>query len=461
MDNIFEGVKKVHLIGIGGIGMSGIAEYLSRKKFEVTGSDINISPITTRLKKFGVKIFEGHDEKYLSEDADLVIYTSAVKEDNGELSKAKRLGKKLVKRAEALGSIVNDKFVIAVSGTHGKTTTTAMIAKVLMENNLDPTVFVGGTLDFLDGGSSRIGNSRIAVVEADEYDKSFLQLNPDIIVITNIDADHLDIYKDIDDIKDNFRKFVEMSKPNSKVIACGDDVNVTEVLKKIKNKTLYGFKKSNDYVIDEISHDKKGVSFKIDRDEIRIKVLGNHNILNSAATYLTAKEFEITDERFNETMKTFHGVKRRLELKFDNGIRIYDDYAHHPAEVKATLDAIRKIHQGRLITVFQPHLYTRTRDFYKEFAAAFSETDILFLAKIYPAREEKIEGVSSEMILNEYNKTGKEGFCIEDKDKILDDLENIAKEGDVIIFQGAGDITELCNKFVKRIKAKSNWTVPL
>lgn len=461
MDNIFEGVKKVHLIGIGGIGMSGIAEYLSRKKFDVTGSDINISPITTRLKKFGVKIFEGHDEKNLAEDTDVVIYTSAVKEDNEEFKKAKRLGKKLVKRAEALGSIVNDKFVIAVSGTHGKTTTTAMIAKVLMENQLDPTVFVGGNIDFLDGGSSRIGKSRIAVVEADEYDKSFLKLNPDIVVITNIDSDHLDIYKDIDDIKDNFLKFVEMSKPNSKVIACGDDENVIEVLKKIKNKTLYGFKKNNDHVIYDISHEKKSVSFKIDKEEIRIKVLGNHNILNSAATYLTAKELDITDERFNETMKTFHGVKRRLELKFDNGIRIYDDYAHHPAEVKATLDAIRKIHQGRLITVFQPHLYTRTRDFYKEFGAAFSETDILFLAKIYPAREEKIEGVSSELILNEYNKKGKDGFYIEDKDKILAELENITKEGDVIIFQGAGDITELCSKFVKRIKVKSNLTVPL
>ncbi|MDQ3019962.1 MAG: UDP-N-acetylmuramate--L-alanine ligase [Bacteroidota bacterium] len=461
MENLFDGIKKVHLIGIGGIGMSGIAEYLARKKNEVTGSDILMSPITNRLLKFGVKIYEGHDEKNLGDDTELVIYSSAVKDDNEEYKKAIRINKKLIKRAEALGNIVNDKFVIAVSGTHGKTTTTAMIAKILIESKHDPTVFVGGNIDFLDGGSSRIGKSNIAVVEADEYDRSFLTLNSDIIVITNIDPDHLDIYKDIDDIKNNFRKFIDNSKKNLKVFAFGDDNNVVDVVKDLKNKTLYGFLKNNDKRIDDVHFGKKGVSYRIDGDYIRLKVLGAHNILNSAATYLIAKQFNVDDEEFNETMQTFHGVKRRLELKYDNGIKIYDDYAHHPTEVKATLSAIRKTNPGRVITVFQPHLYSRTRDFYKEFGEAFLETDILLITNIYPAREKEIEGVSSELIFNEYSKRKKEGKYIEDKDMILKELDRITKDGDVIIFQGAGDITNLCAMYVKQVKAKSNWTVPL
>ncbi len=465
MENIFENVKKVYLIGIGGIGMSGIAEYLARKNYEVLGSDMILSPVTKRLEKFGIKINEGHDENNLTDDCEVVIYTSAVKEDNPEFIKAKKLNKKLIKRAEALGSIVNDKFVIAVSGTHGKTTTTAMIGKILTESKYDPTVFVGGSIDFLDGGSSRIGQSNIAVVEADEYDRSFLHLKSNIIIITNIDSDHLDIFKDIDDIKDNFRKFIKNGKPDLRIIACGDEKNVIDTVKDFKNKQFYGFKKNNDFVIDNITHGKKSNCYSIAGDDIRIKVLGNHNILNSAAAYLVSRQLNINEENINRSFETFYGVRRRLELKYNNGIKIYDDYAHHPAEVKATLEAIRKTNPGRIITVFQPHLFTRTRDFYREFAEAFSGTDILLLLKIYPAREKEIAGVNSELILNEYNAkklndTGT-GQYIEDRDKILDELEKIAREGDVIVFQGAGDITELCGKFVKRIKAKNNWFVPL
>lgn len=461
MNNIFEGIKKVHLVGIGGIGMSGIAEYLVKKNFIVAGSDMAASPVTRRLSKLGVKIYEGHNANNLSDDTELVIYTSAAKNDNVELVKAERLGKKTVKRAVALGHIINNKFVIAVSGTHGKTTTTAMIAKVLIENKYDPTVFVGGSIDFLDGGSSRIGNSEIAIVEADEYDRSFLQINSDIIVITNIDPDHLDIYKDIEDIKMNFKKFIDNSKKDLKIFACGDNINAVDILKDKKNKALYGFKKNNDKIIEDINYGKKGVSYRINDDYIQLRVLGEHNILNSAAAFLVAECFNIGDERFNESMQSFQGVKRRLELKFDKGIKIYDDYAHHPAEVKATLSAIRRVKPARVITVFQPHLFSRTRDFYKEFGEAFSGTDILLLAKIYPAREKEITGVSSEMILNEFNKKNKEGKYFEDKEKILDELDSISKDGDVIIFQGAGDITNLCSKYIKRVKAKSNWKVPL
>lgn len=468
--NIFDGIKKVHLIGIGGIGVSGIAEYLTGKNFQVTGSDMSKTFITRRLEKTGVKIFEGHSAENLPDDTELVIYSSAVAADNPELLKAKELKIKTVKRAEALGNIVNDKFVIAVSGTHGKTTTTAMIAKILIDSRIDPTVFVGGNIEFLDGGSSRLGKSNIAVVEADEYDRSFLQLKPDIIIITNIDADHLDIYKDLDDIKDTFRKFIAKGKKDLKVIACGDELNVVEVISDVKRKMTYGFKQGNDYRIEDVSYDKNSIGYRLDGNDLRIKVLGKHNILNSAAAYLTAKELQITDEPFTESMKTFYGAKRRLELKFHNGIKIYDDYAHHPTEIRATLDAVKKINPSRIITVFQPHLYSRTKDFYKEFAEAFSGTDILLLTKIYPAREKEIKGVTGELIQNEYNNTlknapGKEvklpAYYVEDNEKILNLLETITKEGDVVIFQGAGDITALCEKFVKRTKTKTNWTVPL
>ncbi|MCY7362471.1 MAG: Mur ligase domain-containing protein, partial [Ignavibacteria bacterium] len=238
--SIFNGVKKVYLIGIGGIGVSGIAEFLIKKNYEVSGSDITLSLITKRLENMGVKIFEGHKESNLPEDTELVIYTAAVKDDNEELKKAKRLNMKLVKRAEALGDIVNDKFVIAVSGTHGKTTTTAMISKVLIDNKNDPTVFVGGKTDFLNGSSSRIGKGEVAVVEADEYDRSFHQLKANIIIITNIEADHLDIYKDLNAIKESFTKFIENAKKGVKIIACGDDENIREVLKDFDNKTYYG-----------------------------------------------------------------------------------------------------------------------------------------------------------------------------------------------------------------------------
>ena len=451
--------------------MSGIAEYLVKKKYEVTGSDLAASPVTRRLEKLSVKFFPGHNVNNLPEDTELVIYSSAVNDDNVEFLKSKNLNIKTVKRAEALGNIVNSKFVIAVSGTHGKTTTTAMIARILLDSKIDPTVFVGGNIEFLDGGSSRIGKSNVAVVEADEYDRSFLQLNADLIIITNIDEDHLDIYKDLEDIKDNFTKFIQNSKKNVKIIACGDEKNVTDILKNFENKITYGFRKGNSYPIEDVSFDKNSIGYRVNNVDIRIKVLGKHNILNSAAAYLAAKELSIDNEVINESMKSFHGVKRRLELKFDTGLKIYDDYAHHPTEIRATLDAIKKINPSRIITVFQPHLYTRTKEFYKEFADAFSGTDILMLARLYPAREKEIKGVSSELILNEYNKSinkpvqGREikleGYYIDDNEKILSLLESITKEGDVIIFQGAGDITDLCDKFVKRVKAKLNWMVPL
>lgn len=455
---IFETVKKVYLIGIGGIGMSGIAEYLVKQDFEVLGSDITLTEITQRLEKLGVNVYKGHHENNLSDDTELVIYTSAVKEDNEEFKKAKRLKIKLMKRAEMLGHIVNDKYLIAVSGSHGKTTTTAMISKVLIDNDYDPTVFVGGSLDFLEGGSSRIGKSKYAVVEADEYDKSFLTLSSNLIVVTSIEKDHTDIYKSVEDLKENFKKFFDKRKTNSKIAGFGDDKNVTELLASYpeSDKVFYGFGAGNDVKAENIKQDNGRIYFSTQGVEVELNVPGNHNVLNSLAAMIVCNEVGIDMDSFKKSIKRFSGVQRRLQLKFDGKIKIYDDYAHHPTEVEASLKALRAIKPGRIITVFQPHLYSRTYDFYRKFAGVLTNSDVLILAKIYPAREKEIEGVSSKLIFDEFMKISDNDVCYLDEfEKIIHKLDEIVADGDLIVFQGAGDVTNLCDLYVKHFKSMS------
>lgn len=456
MSRLFENIKKVHFIGIGGIGMSGIAEYLAKNKYAVSGSDSYTTDISERLKNFGINIYEGHSADYLDSDTELVIYSAAVKEDNPEYIKATSLNIPTIKRAKALGEIVNDKFLIAVSGTHGKTTTTSMVAKILIDNDLDPTVFVGGNLSFLDGSSSRIGNSNIAVVEADEYDRSFLTLKADVIIVNNLESDHLDIYENLEDIQNNFIKFCNLGKENCKIIMNGDDENVRAIAKQIeKEKIFFGFDDENDFAIDNITYSEKTCSFKLNDFQINLAVIGRHNMLNSSAAFLAAKEAGLNDEQISTSLQSFGGVKRRFELKFTNGIRVYDDYAHHPTEVRATLEAARSINIGRIITVFQPHLYSRTQDFYKAFSDAFSGTDILILDKIYPARELPIDGVTSDLIFKEFNKNyPKEAYSFNEKSEIFSKLKEIVKDKDIVIFQGAGTITNYCDEYVSIVKNK-------
>jgi UDP-N-acetylmuramate--alanine ligase len=456
MSGLFENIKKVHFIGIGGIGMSGIAEYLAKNSYTISGSDSYTTNISERLKNFGITIHEGHSADFLPEDTELVIYSAAVKEDNPEYIKAVSLNIPTIKRAKALGEIVNNKFLIAVSGTHGKTTTTAMVAKILIDNDLDPTVFVGGNLSFLDGSSSRIGNGNIAVVEADEYDRSFLTLKADVIIVNNIESDHLDIYENLQDIQNNFIKFCNLGKENCKVIMNGDDENVRTIANQIeKIKIFFGFDDENNFAIDNITYSEKTCSFNLNNSPISLSVIGRHNMLNSSAAFLAAKETGLSDEQISNALQSFGGVKRRFELKFTNGIRVYDDYAHHPTEVRATLEAARSINIGRIITVFQPHLYSRTRDFYKAFSDAFSGTDILILDKIYPARELPIEGVTSDLIFKEFTKSyPKESYSFNEKSEIFSKLKEIVKDKDIVIFQGAGTITNYCDEYVSIVKNK-------
>lgn len=442
--------------------MSGLAEYLLEKGNAVFGSDSGTSVITDRLTEKGAVIYTGHDKNNITEDIDLVVYTSAINEANPELTAARGKSIKTVKRAGLLGEIVNGMFLIAVSGTHGKTSTTAMIAKMLIDAGLDPTVFAGGTIDFLNGAAVRLGAGKIAVVEADEYDRSFLTLTPDIAIVNNIEEDHLDIYKDIDDIKNNFVKFVNQSKEGAAVVLNGDDDNVSGIINNIKpgNIIRFGISEGNDVYASYIKYNPAVgyasefniISGGINKGSVQLKVQGIHNIKNSLAAYCVSEKFEIPFEIFSKSISHFTPVKRRLELVYSKGINVFDDYAHHPTEIKNSLEGLKLTAEGRIITVFQPHLYTRTRDFYREFAKSLALSDVLILTEIYPAREEKIEGVSSELIADEYQKIKGEKPVLEnDPEKINTILKKIVKEGDTIVFQGAGSITLYCQNFVKSL----------
>jgi UDP-N-acetylmuramate--alanine ligase len=456
---ILENVKKIHFIGIGGIGMSGIAEYLVKKDFIVSGSDSTLSDLTERLSELGVEISEGHNENNFSDNTDLIVYSAAIKDDNSELIKANRLNIKAIKRAKMLGEIVNDSYLIAVSGTHGKTSTTAMIAKILIDCGLDPTVFVGGTIDFLEGGNSRIGNGKYAIVEADEYDKSFLTLKPDIAIITNIDLDHTDIYKDLDDLKSTFSEFLKGGKENMKVIGFGDDRNVIDAMNSVQNKNCitYGFNKHNNHIIEESYLKKSNIRFEINGSFIELSVPGRHNVLNSSAAYISAELLGIAKECIIRCLKSFYGVNRRLELKYNKEIMVYDDYAHHPTEIEYSFYAIKEIAKSRVITVFQPHTFTRTRDFYEGFAVALKNNDITILTDLYPAREKEIKGISSKLIFDKLMLIGDNKSYYEPKfDDVIKRLDEVVKENDTIIFQGAGDITNLCSKYVNKLNESEN-----
>ncbi len=447
-------VKHIHLIGIGGIGMSGIAEYLLHQDYFVSGSDITPSFITSRLKGLGAVISDSHRKENITKEIDLVVYSSAVKSDNDEFAEAKKLGIKTIRRAEMLGAIVNNKVLISVSGTHGKTSTTAMVAKVLIDNDFDPTVFVGGNLDFLEGGSSRIGNGEFAVVEADEYDRSFLALDSDKIIITNIEIDHTDIYKDLDDIKNTFIKFCGSSKENLELIVFGDDTNVKDVIKKLDSENIksYGFGENNTFVLSDYTSTDISAHFAINGYGINLNLLGRHNALNASAAFALGGSLGINSDSISKSLNGFKGVQRRLQLKYSNDINVYDDYAHHPTEVKSSFEALKNSTENRIITVFQPHLYTRTKDFYKEFAKALMENEIVILAKLYPAREKEIPGVSSGLIFDEIKKiSNTKVYLIEDFKNIILKLKEIMKPGDTIIFQGAGSVTNLCDEFIKNI----------
>ena len=448
-----EKVNQIHFIGIGGIGMCGLAEYLLDKGYKVTGSDITRTFITDRLVKKGAKIYYGHKASNINTKTDLVVYTSALKKENPEYKKAKNYRIKAIKRAALLGDIVNGKYLIAVSGTHGKTTTTSMIAKILIDTGFDPTVFVGGNLDILGGASYRKGESGFAIVEADEYDRSFLTLNPNVIIINNIELDHVDIYKNEDALLKSFADFILKIKPNGTFVINWDDRNIKSLFKSRKKNILkYGIKATG--LVTKLRNNYFKTEFTYKNTKINLNVLGEHNVYNALAA-LKASSVVCDDAKsILKSLSSFKGVKRRLELKSSKQYKIFDDYAHHPSEIKATLQALKDNDGERIVVVFQPHTFSRTNMFYKEFAESLNIADVVYLLPIYPAREKSLKGVNSRLIFEILKMNGCESYLFENKDALFKHLKKSLKRNDRVVFQGAGTISNYCDEFIKKIAVK-------
>lgn len=449
------------MIGIGGIGMSGIAEVLLAMNFKVSGSDRSLSEVTDRLVSLGAEIFEGHSETNLK-DVDVVVYSSAVTFDNVEIQEALRRKIPVIKRSEMLAELMRLKYGIGIAGTHGKTTTTSMVGLVMLEAGFDPTVIVGGKLSGLGGTNARLGKGDFIVVEADEFDRSFLQLSPVIAAITTLEKEHLDIYKDLDDIKQAFVEFANKVPFYGFVVLCLDEEGLKEILPQINRKIItYGTSAQADVRAFDISFNQTQSKFKVKYNgqflgEIELNVPGIHNVRNSLVAITIAKELGVDFEKIKLALKKFTGVYRRFEIKANiNGIMVIDDYAHHPTEVSATLSAIRSGWDRRVIAVFQPHLYTRTRDFYLDFAKAFLDSDVFICTDIYPAREIPIQGVTGQLITDSAEKFGhKNVIYVPDKNDIPSKLLEIVQPGDIVITMGAGDIWKYGDEFIKKLESK-------
>ncbi len=453
-------IKNVHFVGIGGIGMSGIAEILLSQGFTITGSDLNKSEVTDRLESLGIKIYEGHSAENLKE-ADVLVYSSAVNLENPEVKAAVERKIPVIKRSEMLAECMRMKYGIGISGTHGKTTTTSMVGLVLTEAGIDPTIIVGGKLSGLGGTNARLGNSDYIVVEADEFDRTFLKLTPVIAAITTLEKEHLDTYKDLDDIKAAFVEFANKVPFFGFVVLCLDEPALQDIIPLINKKIFtYGLSPQSDIRATNIVHDKNSTEYTVvylgeELGKIKLNIPGLHNVKNSLVALTIAKEMGVKFEVIQKALESFTGVYRRFEKKYDNEVMVIDDYGHHPTEINVTLDGIRRGWNRRLVAVFQPHLFSRTRDFYAEFGRSFLNSDVFICTDVYPAREKPIEGITGELIANTAKNFGhKNVFYEPDKTKIPDLLKSIYKKGDIVITLGAGDVWRFGEKFVEYLKSK-------
>jgi UDP-N-acetylmuramate--alanine ligase len=451
--------RQVHFVGIGGIGMSGIAEVLLNLEFGVSGSDRQTSPITDRLAGLGAVIHEGHSAEHVR-GADVVVISSAVKPDNPEVTAAETLGIPVIRRAEMLGELMRMKRGVAVAGTHGKTTTTSMTGLVLQAGGLDPTLIVGGQLRSLKT-NAKLGAGDTMVVEADEFDRSFLELTPTVAAITNIDSEHLDCYKDLAEIKSTFISFANKVPFYGAIVVCLDEPALQDILPKLKRRVLtYGLNPQADFrALDPSYHamrsDYTAVWKEKTLGKIRLQLPGIHNVKNSLAALAIGIELDVPFAKIKKALEEFTGVHRRFEVKAEiRNILIVDDYAHHPTEIEATLRAARTGFDRRVVAVFQPHLYSRTRDFYREFGQAFFDADLLVVCDVYPAREEPISGVTGELVAKSARTFGhRQVVYVPDKNAVAGRLKTLVREGDLVITMGAGDIWKAGEELAGLLKA--------
>jgi UDP-N-acetylmuramate--alanine ligase len=459
---VFGRTKHIHMVGIGGIGMSGMAEILIQRGYKVTGSDGASNETTDRLKELGATIYQGHAPENI-EGADVVVYTSAVKATENEETKAALENRiPTIKRAEMLAELMKMKFGIGVAGTHGKTTTTTMIGHVTQDGNYDPTIMVGGKVHSFDKTNAVVGKGDVIVVEADEFDRTFLRLTPSIAIITNIEAEHLDIYDDLEDVKGAFIDYANKVPFYGAVIVCLDDPNVRSILPDLERRIIsYGLSPQAQVRAVDIQMNQFTSTFTVMNDDqklgvITLKAPGDHNVKNALAAVATGIELNIDFKLIKQGLERYQGVFRRFQKKVEEqGVMVIDDYAHHPTEVAATLNAARKgWPDRRIVAVFQPHLYSRTQDLYKEFGLSFSDAEVLVITDVYPSREKPIEGVTGKLISDTAEQYGhKNVIYVEDKADVTETLKEISKAGDIIITMGAGDIYKYGEEFANELES--------
>ncbi len=467
---MFAKIQRIHFVGIGGIGMSGIAEVLLNLGYKISGSDLRNSGVTQRLATLGAVIFEGHAAANIV-GSDVVVTSSAISVDNPEVAEARRLHVPVIQRAEMLAELMRLKYGIAVAGMHGKTTTTSMVAAVLAAGGLDPTVVVGGRVDAM-GSNARLGKSQYLVAEADESDRSFLKLSPILSVVTNIDREHMDCYRDMRDVRRTFLEFMERVPFYGMVVGCNDDVVLRRLLPRVHRRvTTYGTSRGSDFLIrlgalQTRSAQAAGehgplIRFQVtykekDLGEFTLHVPGVHNVLNATAAIAVGTALDIPAEQIRSALDGFRGVDRRFQLKgAAAGVSVIDDYGHHPTEIRATLAAARQCGFRRVHVIFQPHRFTRTRDLMDEFAAAFGDADTLCLLDIYPASEKPIEGVTAEALGSRIAGAGKLGvvYAPSFPDAVAS-VAALAQPGDMVLTLGAGSVSQVGAMLLEKLETR-------
>jgi UDP-N-acetylmuramate--alanine ligase len=498
---MFAKIQRIHFVGIGGIGMSGIAEVLLNLGYKVSGSDLKGSAVTQRLASLGATTFEGHGAENIA-GAEVIVTSSAIAADNPEVTEAHKLHIPVIQRAEMLAELMRLKYGIAVAGMHGKTTTTSMVAAVLAAGGLDPTVVVGGRVDAM-GSNARLGKSQYLVAEADESDRSFLKLSPILSVVTNIDREHMDCYRNMRDVKKTFLAFMDRVPFYGMIVACNDDPLLRHLLPEVQRRTItYGTRRGSDFLIKFplAARDAAQMGYPIqspepqggngrgqdgdfsqtrgeaghplnrfhvhyrrkDLGEFTLRVPGAHNVLNATAAIAVGLGLDIGVDSIRSALEQFRGVDRRFQLRGRvAGISVIDDYGHHPTEIKATLAAARQCAFRKIHVIFQPHRYTRTRDLMEEFTAAFNDADSLFVLDIYAASERPIEGITGEALAQKIReKMGKTGRYASSPADAIDAAVAVAEKGDMILTLGAGNVSQVGPMILEKLRQKDGIAEP-
>jgi UDP-N-acetylmuramate--alanine ligase len=480
---MFAKIQRIHFVGIGGIGMSGIAEVLLNLGYKVSGSDLKSSPVTLRLASLGATTFEGHRAENVA-GAEVVVTSSAISPENPEVAEAHKLHIPVIQRAEMLAELMRLKYGIAIAGMHGKTTTTSMVAAVLAAGGLDPTVVVGGRVDAM-GSNARLGKSQYLVAEADESDRSFLKLSPILSVVTNIDREHMDCYRNMRDVKKAFLEFMDRVPFYGMIVACNDDPMLRRLLPEVPRRTVtYGTKRGSDFWIripgsgksqsphpfdqlraSSVAQDATRVGQPLNRFSVRYReenlgeftlhVPGVHNVLNATAAIAVGVGLDISVDAIRAALDQFRGVDRRFQLRgCAAGVSVIDDYGHHPTEIKATLAAARQCGFRKIHVIFQPHRYTRTRDLMEEFSTAFADADSLIVLDIYAASEKPIEGITGEALAQRIRASGKNAQYVGSFADAVTSAAATAQEGDMVLTLGAGSVSQLGPMIVQELQAR-------